>query len=492
MLTPEVLLKTRRALALFGATLLLAAAALGAPAVSHADVTWLCHPGISASSDPCELPLDTTLAPPDGKRSVVTPARADQARRPVDCFYVYPTVSNQPGPNATKARDPEVVSETEYQAARFSSVCRMFTPLYRQVTVPSILFNGIPGPPMNTAYADVLEAWHSYLANDNDGRGVILIGHSQGSLLLRQLIRTEIDPDPSLRRRLVGAVLLGGQVTTRAGHPTGGDFQNVQICSRQGQIGCVVAFSTFPKDPDGNSLYGDSANDNLSGAFGEPHGPDYEVACTDPDVLSGDAGPFPLTVPTKPFAPGVVATGINANTGPVPSAPTTWVAANEYAGACKTINGHHVYRYDPVAGSPPTKESPPGFGTHLLDFNLGPDRLVRIAATQARGWLDMGLGQAVVRVNRYRGTAKLTIFVPAAGELRLTAPRRLRTKRATMAGPTRVTLSLVPTVRSAKRIRAHHSLRVTATIAYTAAGLQPITRTSRVRLVLRHRSKTAR
>ena len=151
---------------------------------------------MATAANPCEIPLDTTVIAANGNRTVVTPARAPEAQRPVDCFYVYPTVSNQIGPNATKARDPEVVSETEYQAARFSSVCRMFVPLYRQVTVPAILFNGIPGPPMDTAYADVLEAWRSYLAHDNDGRGVILIGHSQGSLLLRQLIRTPDRPQP--------------------------------------------------------------------------------------------------------------------------------------------------------------------------------------------------------------------------------------------------------------------------------------------------------
>jgi hypothetical protein len=463
---------------------LLVAAAL-APAASRASVVWLCHPGMPAGSDPCEIPLDTTTIASSGNRTVVTPARVTEARRPVDCFYVYPTVSNQAGPNATQTRAPEVVSETEYQAAGFSSVCRMFAPIYRQVTVPSIVFNGIPGPPMNAAYADVLEAWQSYLAHDNDGRGVILIGHSQGSLLLRQLIRTQIDPNPSLRRLLVGAILLGGQVTTRAGQTTGGDFQHTPICTQRGQFGCVVAYSTFPKDPDSSSLYGDSSTDNLSGAFGEPHGADYEVACTDPGLLSGDTGPFPLTVPTAPFAPGLIAGAIANNTGTVPSASTTWVSNWEYTGGCQTINGHHVYRYNPVGSSRAMKEFPPGFGTHLLDFNLGPDRLVAIAALQTHAWLTSQLGPPAVRYNQRRGTARLTLRLPGAGTVAVSARGRIRTSRATVTQPATVTLTIAPNKAFAHRIRARHRQRVWVTVTYTPGTGEPIVRRKQLQLVRR-------
>jgi hypothetical protein len=375
------------------------------------------------------------------------------------------------------------VSETEYQAARFSSVCRMFVPLYRQVTVPSIVFNGIPGPPMNTAYADVLEAWQSYLAHDSGGRGVILIGHSQGSLLLRQLIRTQIDPNPSLRRLLVGATLNGGQVTTRAGRTTGGDFQNVPICTERGQFGCVVAYSTFPVDPSSSSIYGDSRTDDLSGAFGEPHGAGYEVACTDPGVLSGDTGPFPLTLPTAPFAPGFIASAIADNTGTVPSASTTWVSPWEYSGGCKTINGHHVYRYDPVGSGRAMKEFPPGFGTHLLDFNLGPGRLVTIATRQVHAWLRSLLGSPTVRDNTRRGTARLTLRLPGAGTAVATAPGRIHTARATVTQPRTVTLRIVPTKALARRLRARHRQHIKITITYTFANEHGISQSKQIQLV---------
>ena len=46
-------------------------------------------------------------------------------------------------------------------------------------------------------YDDVRDAWNYYLAHDNQGRGFVLIGHSQGSYILTRLIREEIDGKPS-------------------------------------------------------------------------------------------------------------------------------------------------------------------------------------------------------------------------------------------------------------------------------------------------------
>src|SRR4051812_43560324 len=102
----------------------LAAAALSVPA--HADVVWLCKPGLA--DNPCEIPQDTPVGESGNPAGVLPPPTGE---RGIDCFYVSPTVSNQPTPNATKARDPELVSIAKYQAARFSTQCRVFAPIYR-------------------------------------------------------------------------------------------------------------------------------------------------------------------------------------------------------------------------------------------------------------------------------------------------------------------------------------------------------------------------
>lgn len=362
----------------------------GAPGTTVAraadPVVWLCRPGVRPN--PCEIPTDTTDQRADGTTRTYRLPRQRPSRRPVDCFYVYPTVSNQLTPNANRAKAPELVSIAQYQAARFSTRCRVFAPVYRQAT-----FTGLATGPLGAsrlAYGDVRQAWRSYLARYNRGRGVVLIGHSQGTIMLRRLVRDEIDPRPQLRRRLVGALLMGGNVTTARGRTTGGDFRHVPLCTRRGQAGCVTAYSTYATDPL-VAFFGNTRTDFTAAlGLGLPAGAGYEVACTDPARLVGSRRAVGVTVPSTPFAPGPINVGIAFSVnGDVPTARTTWVRpADRFQGRCRTINGAHVYRYDPVGpASRRPNEFPPTWGTHLFDVNLGLERLTRIVALQTRTWL---------------------------------------------------------------------------------------------------------
>src|SRR5205814_1760216 len=77
-------------------------------------------------------------------------------------------------------------------------------------------------------YNDVLDAWNYYLQHDNGGRGVVLIGHSQGSTVLTQLIRNEIDGRP-VQSRLVSALLLGANLAVPNSRDVGGAFKHVPL-----------------------------------------------------------------------------------------------------------------------------------------------------------------------------------------------------------------------------------------------------------------------
>src|SRR5712692_3193947 len=204
--------------------------------------TWLCRPG---RQDACAVDLSTTVVAANGKLTVEKWLPKPDA--PIDCFYVYPTVSNDPTPNSDMNPGPEEMGVIRAQFARFGSVCRVYAPLYRQVTLTA-LRAFISGKPMTAdralAYNDVLDAWNYYLERDNQGRGVVLIGHSQGSLVLTQLIKNEID-GKQLESRIISALLLGTNLPVPKGKDVGGAFQHMPLCHSAKQTGCVITYASF-------------------------------------------------------------------------------------------------------------------------------------------------------------------------------------------------------------------------------------------------------
>jgi pimeloyl-ACP methyl ester carboxylesterase len=345
------------------AILVFCALALLPSAAGAAEPVWLCKPGIV--NNPCEPSLKTTVISPSGQ--VLGVRNVQPARHPLfDCFYVYPTVSDQPTGNANLNIDPELRSIALYQAARYSQACRVFAPVYRQVTVRSLLGQATTPPDRELAYNDVLNAWRAYLLRYNRGRGVVLIGHSQGTFVLRRLIAEQIDPNSALRKKLVSALLLGGNATVKQGRDVGGDFQNIHTCHFKWQIRCVIGFSTFNATPPANSLFGRAAAG-------------LQVVCTNPARLPGGSAPLRSVFPTAPFAPGTligIATTIVGFSVP-PGVSTPWVETTAYNGQCSSANGANVLQITGLPGAPHLNPSPDAtWGLHLVDANIALGNLV--------------------------------------------------------------------------------------------------------------------
>jgi len=168
--------------------------------------SWLCRPG---RQDACAVDLSTTIVAANGKLTRETWAANSKA--PIDCFYVYPTVSTDATPNSDMVAGPEELNVIRSQFARFGSQCRVYAPLYRQVTLTALrafLAGRATTADRALCYNDVHDAWNYYLEHDNQGRGVVLIGHSQGSMVLTELIKNEIDGKP-VQSRIISALLLG-------------------------------------------------------------------------------------------------------------------------------------------------------------------------------------------------------------------------------------------------------------------------------------------
>jgi pimeloyl-ACP methyl ester carboxylesterase len=237
------------------------------------------------------------------------------------------------------------------------------------------------------AYGDVRAAWRTYLHHDNHGRGVVLIGHSQGSFQLTRLIREEIDSKPSVRRRVISAVLLGGNVTVRKGSDRGGVFRRVPTCRRATQLACVLAFSTFNETPPDAAIFGRGAS-RVADFLDLPEGRRLETACTNPAALGRSrSAPLNSVIPTEPFAPGtLIAAGISLLGLEWPTPATRFVESEgAFRGRCSRAGGAHVLRISSGHGTPVPKASPtPEWGLHLADANIAQEDLVDVVRHQIR------------------------------------------------------------------------------------------------------------
>ncbi len=359
---------------------LLPFAAVTAQAPDYADDSaWLCLPG---RADACAAPLPTTLLAPEGYGAASSSSPDPRAR--IDCFYVYPTVSRDPDNNSDLVAGPEEHGTTAVQFARFASLCRPFAPIYRQATLAALAraFGGDTSATtsvMDMAYADVLAAWRHYLANRNQGRPFVVIGHSQGTVHLSRLIAEEIEGRPEAGRML-SAILAGFNVEVPEGRLTGGTFRTTPLCTRTGQTGCIITFvsfrSTRPPPP--------------GAVFGRTVRPGMTVACTNPARLGGGSAPLDSY---WYVGPGSATDGIVwSSTGPP---PTPFLRTEGLAvAACVNRPGIGYLsiataadpsdaRTDRFPGDVPFGgQIQPGWGLHLADMNLVLGDLMRAVAAQ--------------------------------------------------------------------------------------------------------------
>ena len=333
-----------------------APAAAPTTAAVRDETVWLCRPGMTAN--PCETDLDATVLGPGGARTQepFVPAR-DPA---VDCFYVYPTVSAAPTTNAPREATRAEITTVQAQAARFASVCRVWAPVYRQVTSKGLASGGLTDRKARAlAHGDVVTAWREYLAR-NPGRRFVLIGHSQGTFELTQLIQEEVDGDPALRRRLVSALLIGGYVSVEPGKDTG-DLKNIPACRRETQTGCVVAYNSYAGTPPAGAIFGSV-------------GSGRRVLCTNPAALGGGEAPLRPYLPAAEV-PGVGGTGFVASPGLLRArcrtqGNRTWLdVSGTTAEAQALLKGASGGR--------------PAWGLHRADVNLALGDLVELVRTQS-------------------------------------------------------------------------------------------------------------
>ena len=203
---------------------------------------WLCRPDIDAEYDICDADLSSTIVFADGTTQIEAGPPADD--QPVDCFYVYPTLSGDATDNSGLVPGVEILV-TYIQAARYRSACRLFAPVYRQITTAALGAGKYNDSEISgIAYGDVVDAFKYYVANAQ-GQGYILVGHSQGSTHLIRLIQEEIEPDPFLSNKMIAAHLLGMTIALPNEAEVGGTFAATPPCAFGDEAHCLVNYVSY-------------------------------------------------------------------------------------------------------------------------------------------------------------------------------------------------------------------------------------------------------
>jgi Protein of unknown function (DUF3089) len=351
---------------------------------SASGTVWLCRPG--QAQNPCLTSLATTVVEPGGATHVVRTQPASNP--PVDCFYVYPTVSNQPTVNANLQIGLRETAVAVTQASRFSQVCRVYAPVYRQITLGALDHpRRITLADAQVAYRSVVSAFRDYLAHYNHGRGIVFIGHSQGATMLIRLLQREIDGDPTLRNRLVSALILGGNVTVPKGKTVGGDFAHIPACTSSAETGCVVAYSSFASRPPANSQFGRTTSDAGVRLLAPRRlSPALRIMCVNPASPSGGAAPLDPYLPS--FALGIF------SPGSIPTVQTPWVAfPGAYTGRCETSGNATWLQVTPTRGTgagPALPTEQPEIGLHVIDVTVALGNLVRLVQAEAAAYRRRG------------------------------------------------------------------------------------------------------
>lgn len=164
----------------------------------------------------------------------------------VDVFFIHPTtdVFGMKISGNTKIDNKRVNQQTDelsikYQASVFNGSCKVYAPRYQQAVLHNFFIRNSDKAQesFNIAYADVKAAFEYYLKHYNQGRPIIIAGHSQGSLHAARLLREFFDGKP-LQKQLVAAYIIG--------YPTfSNQFQFLKSADNADALGGIISYNTY-------------------------------------------------------------------------------------------------------------------------------------------------------------------------------------------------------------------------------------------------------
>ncbi len=187
----------------------------------------------------------------DPADSIPKPLRWKERDSSVDVFFIHPTTFTDEKLRGLEwnasVDDAAINLKTDYtsalyQASVFNASCRVFMPRYRQAHIYSFFATDTAsaGKALAMAYEDVRNAFLYYMQHFNQGRPVIIAGHSQGTWHARSLLKEFFENQP-LQNQLVCAYLAGIVIPKNY-------FTSLPPCTDSTGTGCFTTWRTFRKN----------------------------------------------------------------------------------------------------------------------------------------------------------------------------------------------------------------------------------------------------
>ena len=173
-------------------------------------------------------------------------------------FYIHPTTYLERDRwNALLGHEESQARARLFVRSQASVFNRTFVyaPKYRQAAFGAFLDRGKDATAaLDLAYGDVLRAFDRFLVQ-NQERGIVLAGHSQGALHLTRLLRERVATDPALRKRIIAAYVVGWPISATSDVPAMG----LPVCTSETQAGCILSWQSFA-EPANSELITDVYN----------------------------------------------------------------------------------------------------------------------------------------------------------------------------------------------------------------------------------------
>ena len=182
----------------------------------------------------------------------------------VDAIYIYSTsyvdMSFEEGAsNYVPIDNPEMIlrahGEYETNASVFEESCNVFVPYYRQAGMKyagevSKKYGSVEAALAGLSYTDIKASLDYFFENCNNGRPFIIAGHSQGSAMVKYVLKNYFKEHPDYYQRMVAAYPIGFSITKDDLEA----YPYLKFATGESDTGVIISYNTEgPKNVEENA-----------------------------------------------------------------------------------------------------------------------------------------------------------------------------------------------------------------------------------------------